>query len=156
MKKFLYIIIILWTVLTASSLFYNESLIRGGEEILLKVKPVDPRDFLRGDYVVLDYDIGATGEKQSDYKEHKVYVSLNKDSQGIGSVKEISAVKPENGLFLKGIKYGRRITYPSIQKYFVKEGAGKELEKKLAQGAYAKISVSRNGSARIKEIITIK
>jgi uncharacterized membrane-anchored protein len=27
--------------------------------VLLKTAPVDPRDFLRGDYVVLNYDISS-------------------------------------------------------------------------------------------------
>lgn len=156
MKKYVYIIIALWTILTGATIFYNESLLRGGEEILLKVIPVDPRDFLRGDYVVLDYDIGLLPEKQVDYRERKVYVLLDKDSKGVGSIRKISSVKPDCGLFLRGIKNGNRITYPSIQKYFVKEGTGRKLETKLADGAYAKISVDKNGSARIKEIITLK
>ena len=31
-----------------------------GETIRLKVEPVDPRDVMRGDYVILSYDISAT------------------------------------------------------------------------------------------------
>lgn len=33
------------------------AILRDGKEVLLKVKPVDPRDLLRGDYVVLSYEI---------------------------------------------------------------------------------------------------
>ena len=31
--------------------------LREGSEVLLQTRPVDPRDFLRGDYVVLNYQI---------------------------------------------------------------------------------------------------
>lgn len=33
------------------------AILRSGTEVLLKIEPVDPRDFLRGDYVALRYDI---------------------------------------------------------------------------------------------------
>ena len=31
--------------------------LRQGSEVTLQTRPVDPRDFLRGDYVVLNYEI---------------------------------------------------------------------------------------------------
>jgi uncharacterized membrane-anchored protein len=33
------------------------AILRNGKEVLLKIEPVDPRDLLRGDYIVLGYDI---------------------------------------------------------------------------------------------------
>ena len=33
------------------------SILRGGQEIVLKTEPIDPRDFLRGRYVRLNFDI---------------------------------------------------------------------------------------------------
>ncbi len=35
------------------------AILRSGAEVLLKTAPVDPRHFLRGDYVVLNYDISS-------------------------------------------------------------------------------------------------
>jgi hypothetical protein len=35
------------------------AVLRDGREVLLKVEPVDPRDLLRGDYVILNYEISA-------------------------------------------------------------------------------------------------
>ena len=52
MKKYVYIIVVIWALLAGGITAYNENLLRKGEEILLKVSPVDPRDFLRGDYVI--------------------------------------------------------------------------------------------------------
>ncbi|KAA3449325.1 hypothetical protein C7I87_18080 [Mesorhizobium sp. SARCC-RB16n] len=33
------------------------AILRNGKEVLLKIEPVDPRDLLRGDYIVLGYNI---------------------------------------------------------------------------------------------------
>lgn len=33
------------------------SILRNGKEVLLKIEPVDPSDFLRGDYIILGYEI---------------------------------------------------------------------------------------------------
>ena len=33
------------------------AILRDGKEVLLKVEPIDPRDLLRGDYIVLGYEI---------------------------------------------------------------------------------------------------
>ena len=33
------------------------AILRNGQEVLLKVEPIDPRDLLRGDYVRLGYEI---------------------------------------------------------------------------------------------------
>lgn len=34
------------------------SILQNGREVLLRVRPIDPRDLLRGDYVVMDYEAG--------------------------------------------------------------------------------------------------
>jgi uncharacterized membrane-anchored protein len=33
------------------------AILRNGKEVLLKIEPVDPRDLLRGDYIILGYEI---------------------------------------------------------------------------------------------------
>lgn len=158
-KHILVLIILFWTIITAGVIIYNENLIRNGKEILLKVVPYDPRDFLRGDYIILNYEISTVDEKilpVRDYKRRKVYVVLEQDSSGDYKIKELVFQKPAEGIFLKGELYGRQISYNGINQYFIKEGTGKELEKKLAKGAYARISVNSNGTAVIKDIIMNK
>ena len=78
------------------------------------------------------------------------------NEKNLDIIKEITNKKPENTIFLRGEKHGRRITYKGIQQYFVKEGNGREMEKKLLQGGIAKVSVDRNGYARIKEVSAIE
>ena len=55
MKKAVFSIIAVWVAITFSLVIYNEAVFVFGKEITLKVRPIDPRDFLRGDYVALGY-----------------------------------------------------------------------------------------------------
>ena len=54
----------------------------GGQTVLLRVMPVDPRDLMRGDYVTLSYDISrmspamTRGMGRDDTSNRKAYVSL--------------------------------------------------------------------------------
>ena len=44
-------------VLLAAMITDRAQILRDGTEVKLQTRPVDPRDLLRGDYVVLGYDI---------------------------------------------------------------------------------------------------
>ena len=88
------IILGFWLVLAFIFVAANEKVFLFGEEIRLKVKPVDPRDLLRGQYVALKYDISEIQVKKSeDFERGKtVYVSLKEDgktctAQGIHKIK---------------------------------------------------------------------
>ncbi len=55
--------------------------LREGSEVTLQTRPVDPRDFLRGDYVVLNYEItnlpaGALKDAPSQGRGTPVFVKL--------------------------------------------------------------------------------
>ena len=43
--------------LIAAMVYDRMRVLRHGSEVTLQTRPVDPRDFLRGDYVVLNYEI---------------------------------------------------------------------------------------------------
>ena len=60
------IILGFWLVLAFIFVAANEKVFLFGEEIRLKVKPVDPRDLLRGQYVALKYDISEIQVKKSE------------------------------------------------------------------------------------------
>lgn len=152
-----------------------------GEEIFIKTKPVDPRDLFRGDYVQLNYEINDINlekldeeilklkdkEEENSFEDlrgKKVYVSLKKNGK-FHVVDKVTLEKPEEGIFLKG-KYeypiwnnngqvklnGIRVDY-TLDKYFIPENTGKELEKKARNGEVsAKIKVYK-GYSFLKEIV---
>ena len=137
-----------------------------GEEIILRTIPVDPTDLFRGDYVVLRYE---AEEIQSSLVEKEVrteldngrydlevYVSLEyKD--GTHAPTRVSLNKPLSGLYLKGeLSYigpswngvvdGGEVAYISysLDKYFVEDNTGIELEEASRNGnILAKVKVKR-------------
>lgn len=161
-KKIFIIIGIFWIVIIGGFIAFKEFTLQTGDEILLKTRPVDPRDLFRGDYVILRYDISTINTdflsyQGSDFKEdNKVYVLLNVDDQKIGSLANIDKNKPKEGVFIEGtvinadsnrlnIEYG-------IESYFVPEGKGKQIERNLGK-IYTKIAVDDFGNAVIKSLV---
>jgi uncharacterized membrane-anchored protein len=73
-----------------------------GDEIVLRTRPVDPRDFMRGDYVALDYEIervrlpelptaaDAAGWRKNDY----LFLALRKDEFGEWRAYSLTREKP--------------------------------------------------------------
>lgn len=103
-------------------ILFKFTILSGGRSVLLKIEPVDPRDPLRGDYVVFQYQITnpmdyvietfdyATGETIEYNEGDTVYVELqNVDSYmefdlgGIAAIENVSKRKPDSGIFIKGV-----------------------------------------------------
>lgn len=155
MKKPVIIIMCLWAAIVLEFTSVQEYALHTGQEVLLKTIPVDPRDLIRGDYVILNYEI-AQLKRDSGFKwNDTVYVSLNVDENNIATVSEISKTKPSKPLFMKGtVKYSWRqgIEF-GIESYFVKEGTGRELENQLRDGALVKVAITKNGFAKVKGFV---
>jgi len=142
-----------------------------GERILLHVRPVDPRDFFRGDYVILAYDFsrvppggihGAPVEPSwrrgfsSDawLEDRTVYVSLEPEADGVHyRAGEISVERPKSGRYLKG-RYanswgGNQLQF-GIEAFYVQEGTGKVLEQlRNANQLSAEIAIAPWGQATL-------
>jgi uncharacterized membrane-anchored protein len=146
-----------------------------GETIRLKVEPVDPRDLMRGDYVILSYDIsrvpkdgieGIPDAKHTSWRywnrdqwmeERIVYVTLEPGAEGKPwrGVKT-SIHKPASGTFIRG-KYVRQWGTPRIQfgieAFYVQEGAGKELEQaRNARNLVAEVALLPSGKAALRQL----
>lgn len=161
-KKIFIIIGTFWIVLIGGLIGITEFTLKTGNEVLLKIRPADPRDFFRGDYVVLRYkisiiDSNAFISNVSDFKVNdKIYVTLNIDKDNIGNVSSISKQVPVTGNFIKGTvknanEYSLTIEY-GIERYFVPEGKGKEIERNREK-IFAKVAIDKYGNAVIKSLI---
>lgn len=146
-----------------------------GEDILLKTEAYSPKDVFRGDYVTLRYEISNIDISlfEEDIREHinkdydylgnkKLYVILKKEGT-YHVVKNVSLNKPTEDLYLiaeydykikeDGDLVSIRLDY-LLDKFFVPENTGGDLEEKIREGnASARIRVY-NGYALLKEIIT--
>ncbi|MGR6899500.1 GDYXXLXY domain-containing protein [Rummeliibacillus sp. BSL5] len=133
-----------------------------GNTIKLETRPVDPTDLFRGDYVRLNYkaeevNISKLDKELKDYfkvnnssfydKPVVVYSVLEKNENGMDIVKKVVKDQPEEGIYLKGeINYFPlnssngpdnqvvEINY-QLDKFFVPENTGKDLENAISQPA---------------------
>ena len=145
----------------------NFAVLTFGARVLLETRPIDPRDFLRGDYVTLDYAIADIPDEifpQEDAggKTGKVlYATLALDDAGIASVSGVSFSRPQSGLYIKGRRNwdwrGKSVDY-GLGVYYVPEGTGLEIENALRDSkvkVLADVRVIR-GRGVIKKLEIVK
>jgi uncharacterized membrane-anchored protein len=161
--------------LIAAMVYDRVRILRAGTEVTLQTRPVDPRDFLRGDYVVLDYDIsnvpaGSLQGQPSAGRDPYLFVKL---APGTAGVYQALSVHEERvplagrevlirGRVLSGNRCGTsrqefcdklRLRY-GIERYFVPEGEGREIESARNQGKVQVVAaVTRSGRAAIKRLL---
>lgn len=148
-------------------------ILREGREVTLQTRPVDPRDLLRGDYVVLGYDIsqlpaGALAGQPTAERNPVMFVKLAPDANGLYQAVSVHAepvtvMAPE--LLIRGrIAYScgstsrtfcdkLQIRY-GLESYFVPEGEGKKLEQARNQQKLRVVAaVLPSGRAAIKRLL---
>ncbi|WP_273725177.1 GDYXXLXY domain-containing protein [Brucella gallinifaecis] len=127
-----------------ASIEQRASILRSGHEVVLQTKPVDPRDLMRGDYVILGYDITSIDRKiikgTPVDSSRTVYVALKSGPDGIWHISRASFMSftdlPEDEVQIRGesnykipddsdatlnMRYG-------IERYYVPEGEGRVIE----------------------------
>lgn len=148
------------------------AILRGGQEVVLEVLPVDPRDLLRGDYVTIVYNISSvpTGifvERPADTEtggERTVFVRLKAGDEGIwhpiaARYDERPEPAPGEGeVDVRGATHA--IWYDGttsisvdygIERFYVPEGEGRAIEAGIGARPFRmKVAVGRDGAAQIK------
>jgi uncharacterized membrane-anchored protein len=147
-------------------------LIRNGKEIRLAVVPVDPRDLLRGDYVILNFPISRLMSDEvpggdAVYWDDTVYVSLAETADGWQAT-AVSHVPPDSGMFLKGVvesnyeQQNCKVKSPcnaidvsyNLEQFFVPEGEGRDLETlRNDQRMSVDVAVADSGRAALKRLL---
>jgi uncharacterized membrane-anchored protein len=147
-------------------------ILQTGTEVLLRTRPVDPRDFLRGDYVTLGYDISsvAAGDLEGAPYRKFVYVKIAPDPEGFYKAVSVHAepvAVSGSEVLIRGSvdRYGAcsagqqrvfcgtiHLSY-GIESYFVPEGGGKAIEQARNQSKVAIVAaVTPAGRAAIKRL----
>lgn len=153
------------------------AILRDGDEIILKTAPVDPRDFMRGDYVRLSYeDISAvdgalfTGSWPEQDLYAPVWLTLETGENGVAVVTALNLEKPDpvkpGAVYLKSKpaklyavdepKTGNlRLNLQfGIERYYVPEGEGLEIEDARNAGrTTVAIRVSEDGVPQIARLM---
>ena len=150
-------------------------ILRAGRDVTLLTRPLDPRDFLRGDYVVLGYDIssvpaGALKDTPSAGWGTPVFVKLAPSRDGLYEAVSVhpapvDVTSPEvliRGRVVSGANCGKelrtfcgtlQVRY-GIESYFVPQGEGRKLEIARNQRKLTVVAaVAPTGRAAIKRLL---
>jgi len=128
----------------------------GGKEIRLPLRPVDPFDPLRGQYLILSYDINdpsrLPGLPTTLPENQSIYVVLETDTRGLSRPVRASTDPLSTGAgqtLMRGHVERGRVSY-GIEAYFIERGA--RLETTLT-GAHALIKVLPDGRASVATLM---
>jgi hypothetical protein len=142
----------------------------GAPTILLQTRPVDPRDLLRGDYMILNYEISrvplpAGSAPEAAVPGREIWITLRRGARfhecaGTAWAEPGGASAPGAGgrdeVVVRGRVRGR--PFPAqrevtvdygIEKYFVPEGKGQPIFKEMVVEA----TVSSSGALGIKRVL---
>ncbi|MFD1197406.1 GDYXXLXY domain-containing protein [Brucella gallinifaecis] len=135
---------LLQTGILYASIEKRASVLRSGHEVVLQTRPVDPRDLMRGDYVVLGYDITSIDRniiKGTPIDQSRVvYVALKPGANGIWHISRASFVPFDDlsgdEVQIRGESPYAITDYPGatinirygIERYYVPEGEGRAIE----------------------------
>jgi uncharacterized membrane-anchored protein len=151
------------------------AILRDGEEVLLKVEPIDPRDLLRGDYVALGYEISTLPVAlftnlpegtQVDGGE-AVFARLKRDTDGYwraisASMEPFTVPAADGEVDIKGaLTYGQTIYKDAtvgadfgIGRFYLPEGDGLAIEKDMRVRPFGiKAAIAADGTAQIKALM---
>jgi len=161
--------------LVAAMVIDRAGILHDGTEITLQTRPVDPRDFLRGDYVQLRYQIssvklGPLAGTPIATKHAPVFVKLAPDVDGFYAADSVHLLPaPVSGreVLIKGRLDGGfecggsvrtycewgDVTY-GLERYFVPEGEGRVIESARNEGKVSIVAaVTSGGRAAIKRLL---
>lgn len=167
-RSFKYALIFIVLVLLLSSMAVKPFITMiFGQKILIKTQAYDPRDVFRGDYIQLSFDISEINKTHveaeilnmlqekhtADLHSKPLYVHLSQQGKYYYATR-VTLDRPKEGIYLKAkfsyvvwdnkdvSKVKSIIVDYALDKYYVPENTGKELEKKIQKGeAYAVVKV---------------
>ena len=155
------LVVALQTAFLLGTVVMQERSLHSDPTVLLETVPVDPRDLLRGDFVMLSYKISripwATFEPplSADLAPGtSVYVHLAPAGRfhvvGSASLRppQGSSERPVLRATVQGSRWNQEVSVRyGLEKYFVREGTGSPRGTVTVQAA-----IARSGTASIKEV----
>ncbi len=145
-----------WAVVAAQVLFllgwagWHEHVRSNAPTILLKTRPVDPQDLLRGDYMILGYEIADLAVSESVKVGYECWVVLEPRGDYHAAVRA-SVVKPTLGhgqIAVRATRESRGLMF-GIEHFYVPEGKGTPRFEKIEVEA----AVSATGQLAIKHVL---
>jgi uncharacterized membrane-anchored protein len=151
------------------------AILRNGQEVLLKVEPIDPRDLLRGDYVRLGYEIRNVPVKlvanapagEFVPETGPIFVRLGKDADGYWRPRSASLRVPEGeppagevdlrGTVTSAWTLGPEDSFSvdyGIERFYVPEGEGRAIEADMRERPFGILAaIASDGTAQTKALM---
>ncbi|MCE5341388.1 MAG: GDYXXLXY domain-containing protein [Planctomycetaceae bacterium] len=153
----------------------REYVLHTGRTIYLRTVPFDPRDFFRGDYARLNYEISTidkkyfkdgitippdTRESYRKFRGRKIYTVLQVDDSNVASIVYVTDKEPQkDALFIRGrqtYSYENSINVLyGIEAFYVQQGKGREIETRMSDGERTtiemEVALGTNGIAVLKD-----
>lgn len=145
MKKTLLSILILTIIVQifvpAYMIWGKYNVLKNGDEVKIKVAPIDPYDAFRGRYVSLGYRINLSYEQRQGK-----YGILEIDEDGFAAVKKVVKEKPDDELYITS-KNEDYFNIP-LDRYYMEETLAPKAENMLSgeKEAYAAIRIKGDKS----------
>ncbi len=167
-------------VLLACMAGEREFVVRTGQTVYLRTRPIDPQDLFRGGCLRLDYDISHVehsllrdglsdiSDKKPIQSSCRVYAVLNVADNNPAEMLYLTDKKPKDGIFLRGwldrrynwanivnARYGIVNVRYGIEAYFVEQGSAQKLEQARRREGIPvplemEMALGRNGTAVLK------
>jgi uncharacterized membrane-anchored protein len=151
------------------------SILRDGRDVLLQITPVDPRDLLRGDYVILSYDISQLPiaiferppEGEGEERPYTVFVRLAPGEGGLHRAVAArfgappSAPLAEDEVDIRGLAWTPwrpveptvGVTY-GLERFYLPEGEGLAIETDMRERPFrVRAAVGPDGAAIIRQFL---
>ena len=148
--KRLFVYLVLFVQLAGLVALYAYHASDFGAHFLLRTRPVDPRDFLRGDYVILNYEIsGLPKEYEGRWKSgQELQVRLRPDGE-FWVIDRVSERRERDGApWLRATLDGGRLKY-GIESYYVAEGRGNP-----PGSITVEIGIRGEGNAQLRQLFS--
>lgn len=147
------VLVVLFAILGVFMLYLATPLLQG-TTVVLAIRPIDPFDPLRGQYLTINYEIGLLNKTTGLQEGDSAYVSLAPDAAGVWRKIAVNTFKPE-GVFIKGTVTSARgeqllVTY-GIEQYFFEKGA--TLPNVSYHEVTVEVKVDKNGRAGIVQLL---
>ena len=138
----LIITILVQILIPAYMIWGKYDVLKNGEEVKIKVAPIDPYDAFRGRYVSLWYDDGLSYE-QSQGK----YGILEIDEDGFAMVKKVVKEQPKDQLYLTS--ENEDYFYIPLDRYYMEETLAPKAEEMISREKEAYVTIRIKGDKSV-------
>lgn len=157
---------LLFTLILAYMIADRVHLIKSGQEIVLPIRPVDPRDLFKGDYVRLGFDISRIERKLlpepviASKREMVIFVTIERAEGDKWKPVAASTALPDkvaaNQIVIRGrtSRYAPEAIRYGLERYYLPEGTGRTIEDMARKSQLSAIvAIDAKGRAAIKGLV---